>query len=148
MADEEKTVKKAAKKTAVKKASAKKAVAKKAAPKAAAKKAATKKAAPKKAAPKKAAAKPVETRATTPAPEKAAAPEKAPGKAAAPMADSAVKRLSVTLVRSKNGRLASHKACVAGLGLRRMHQTVQVIDTPENRGMINKVQYMLNVEEA
>jgi len=51
-------------------------------------------------------------------------------------------------VRCRHGRLASHKACVVGLGLRRMHQTVQVIDTPENRGMINKVQYMLNVEEA
>ncbi len=57
------------------------------------------------------------------------------------------KKLSVTLTRSKNGRLASHKACVAGLGLRRMHQTVEVIDTPENRGMINRVHYMLNVEE-
>ena len=124
MADEEKTEKKAAaKKAAPKKAAAKKAAAKKAAPK----KAATKKAAAKSAAPKKAAA---------------------AKKAAAPKADSSVKRLSVTLVRSKNGRLASHKACVAGLGLRRMHQTVQVIDTPENRGMINKVHYMLNVEEA
>ena len=57
------------------------------------------------------------------------------------------KKLRVTLTRSKNGRLASHKACVAGLGLRRMHQTVEVIDTPENRGMINRVHYMLNVEE-
>ena len=61
--------------------------------------------------------------------------------------DAAAKRLAVTLVRSKNGRLKSHKACVAGLGLRRMHQTVEVIDTPENRGMINKVHYLLNVEE-
>ncbi len=68
-------------------------------------------------------------------------------KKAAKKKAAAVKKLKVTLVRSKNGRLASHKACVAGLGLRRMHQTVQVIDTPENRGMINKVQYMLNVEE-
>ncbi len=58
------------------------------------------------------------------------------------------KKLSVTLTRSKNGRLASHKACAAGLGLRRMHQTVEVIDTPENRGMINKIHYMLNVEEV
>ncbi len=57
------------------------------------------------------------------------------------------KKLKVTLVRSKNGRLASHKACVAGLGLRKMHQTVEVIDTPENRGMVNKINYMLNVEE-
>ena len=124
MADEEKTGTKAVKKTAVKKA--------------ATKKAATKKAVAKKAAPK--------TEANVVA--EAAAPKAAPKKAAAAKADSAVKRLSVTLVRSKHGRLASHKACVAGLGLRRMHQTVQVIDTPENRGMINKVQYMLNVEEA
>ena len=58
------------------------------------------------------------------------------------------KKVKITLVRSKHGRLASHKACVAGLGLRRMHQTVEVIDTPENRGMINKVHYLLNIEEA
>ncbi len=58
------------------------------------------------------------------------------------------KKVKVTLIRSKHGRLAAHKACIAGLGLRRMHQTVEVIDTPENRGMINKVQYLLNVEEV
>jgi large subunit ribosomal protein L30 len=58
------------------------------------------------------------------------------------------KKVRVTLVRSTNKRLKSHKACVAGLGLRRMNHTVEVIDTPENRGMINKVSYMLNVEEA
>ena len=133
MADEEKTVKKAAKKTAVKKAATKKAAAKKAVAKKAAKKAVAKKAAPK-----------VETAVVA----EAAAPKAAPKKAAAPKADSGVKKLSVTLVRSKHHRLASHKACVAGLGLRRMHQTVQVIDTPENRGMINRVHYMLNVEEA
>lgn len=58
------------------------------------------------------------------------------------------KKLSVTLIRSKNGRLASHKACLQGLGLKRMHQTVEVLDTPSNRGMINKVAYLLKVEEA
>jgi len=58
------------------------------------------------------------------------------------------KKLKVTLVQSTNKRLKSHKACVAGLGLRRMHHTVEVVDTPENRGMINKVSYMLSVEEA
>ena len=58
------------------------------------------------------------------------------------------KKLKVTLVRSTNGRLKSHKACVSGLGLRRMNHSVEVIDTPENRGMINKVSYMLRVEEA
>ena len=113
MAEEEKTVKKAA-----------------------VKKAAVKKAAVKKAAVKKAAA--ADSDAKPAAVKKAVAAKKDPG----------VKRLRVTLVRSRHGRLASHKACVAGLGLRRMHQTVEVIDTPENRGMINKVQYMLNVEEA
>jgi large subunit ribosomal protein L30 len=105
------------------------------------KKAVVKKAASKKAAVKKAASKEA-------AVKKAAVKKTAAKKAAAPKSDSAVKRLSVTLVRSKHGRLASHKACVAGLGLRRMHQTVEVIDTPENRGMINRVHYLLNVEEA
>ena len=56
--------------------------------------------------------------------------------------------LKVTLVKSKHGRLKRHKACIAGLGLRRMHQTVTVADTPENRGMINRVSYLLSVEEA
>lgn len=57
-------------------------------------------------------------------------------------------KLKVTLIKSTNGRLKAHKACVAGLGIRRMHQTVEVNDTPENRGMINKAYYMLSVEEA
>jgi large subunit ribosomal protein L30 len=63
-------------------------------------------------------------------------------------ADSNGQKLKVTLVKSRYGRLASHKACVAGLGLRKINQTVTVEDTPENRGMINKVSYLLNVEEA
>jgi large subunit ribosomal protein L30 len=58
------------------------------------------------------------------------------------------KTVKVTLVRSVNGRLANHKACVRGLGLRRMHHTVEVEDTPCTRGMINKVSYMLRIEEA
>jgi large subunit ribosomal protein L30 len=58
------------------------------------------------------------------------------------------KELKVTLVKSRHGRLKSHKACVAGLGLRKMHQTVTVADTPENRGMINRVSYMIAVEEV
>lgn len=57
------------------------------------------------------------------------------------------KELKVTLTKSVIGRLKSHQACVRGLGLRRTHHTVTVIDTPENRGMINKVSYMLSVEE-
>ena len=56
--------------------------------------------------------------------------------------------VKITLIRSPIGRLAAHKACVSGLGLRRMHQTIVVDDTPCNRGMINAVSYMLKVEEA
>ena len=58
------------------------------------------------------------------------------------------KKLKVTLVKSTSGRLKSHKACVAGLGLRRIRHSVEVMDTPENRGMIDKVSYMLQVEDA
>ena len=57
-------------------------------------------------------------------------------------------KLRVTQVRSAIGRLKRHKACLNGLGIRRMHHCVEVADTPENRGMINKVSYMLSVEEA
>jgi large subunit ribosomal protein L30 len=57
-------------------------------------------------------------------------------------------KVKVTLVKSKYGRLKKHQACVAGLGLRRINHSVVVDDTPENRGMINKVSYLLRVEEA
>jgi large subunit ribosomal protein L30 len=58
------------------------------------------------------------------------------------------KMMKVTLMRSMHGRLKSHQACVRGLGLRRMHQTVEVEDTPATRGMANQVSYMVRVEEA
>jgi large subunit ribosomal protein L30 len=58
------------------------------------------------------------------------------------------KELKVTQLKSKYGRLKSHRACVAGLGLRRIRHTVTVLDTPENRGMINRISYMVSVEEA
>lgn len=54
--------------------------------------------------------------------------------------------VKVTLIKSLNGRIASHKACVKGLGLRRIGHSVEVQDTPENRGMINKAHYLLQVE--
>jgi len=54
--------------------------------------------------------------------------------------------LKVTLVKSTIGRIEAHKATVRGLGLRRMHHTVEVQDTPEIRGMINAVSYLLKVE--
>ena len=51
------------------------------------------------------------------------------------------KSIKVTQVKSVNGRLKSHQACVAGLGLRRIGHTVEVEDTPSVRGMINKAIY-------
>ncbi len=58
------------------------------------------------------------------------------------------KKLKLTQVKSSAGRLVNHQQCVKGLGLRRIGHTVEVIDTPANRGMINKVSYMLKVEEV
>ena len=59
---------------------------------------------------------------------------------------SSQKTLRVTLTKSTIGALKAHKACVRGLGLRRMHHTVEVKDTPENRGMINKVSHLVRCE--
>lgn len=59
-----------------------------------------------------------------------------------------VKKLRITLVRGLNGRLKTHQACARGLGIRRIHNPVLVDGTPENRGMINKIGYMLKVEDA
>lgn len=56
--------------------------------------------------------------------------------------------VKVTLVRSTAGRLASHQACVRGLGLRRIGHAVEVEDTPAVRGMINRVSYLLKIEGA
>ncbi|XOV83407.1 MAG: 50S ribosomal protein L30 [bacterium] len=56
------------------------------------------------------------------------------------------KTVKVTLTKSPIGRLKKHKACVAGLGLRRIGHTVEVEDTPSVRGMINRISYMLLVE--
>ena len=56
------------------------------------------------------------------------------------------KKIRVTLMKSVIGTKPAHRACVSGLGLRRISQTVEVADTPENRGMINRVSYLLKCE--
>jgi large subunit ribosomal protein L30 len=56
------------------------------------------------------------------------------------------KKIRVTLVKSPIGTKPEHRACVRGLGLRRLNHTVEVIDTPANRGMINRVSYLLKYE--
>lgn len=55
--------------------------------------------------------------------------------------------IKVTQVKSSYGRLKKHRACIAGLGLRRIGHTVEVEDTPSVRGMINQVHYLVRVEE-
>ena len=141
MADEEK-------KPAEKKAKAKAKV--KAAPAAEKKAAATKAPAKDKKAPaKKAAAKKVPAKA--PAKAKVAAEidmpaEKAP-KGTQTGKELKGKTVKVTLTKSPIGRLKNHKACLSGLGLKKIRQTVEVLDTPANRGMINKVAYMVSISE-
>ena len=59
---------------------------------------------------------------------------------------SANKMIKVTQIKSLIGTKDAHRACVKGLGLRRMHHTVEVIDTPSNRGMISRVAYLVKSE--
>ena len=87
----------------------------------------------KKATPKKAISKKSST--------KAVAAKKAPAKKVATNKTT----LSVTLIKSFYGRLPAHRATVNGLGLKRINHTVELQDTPEVRGMINKVSYLLKV---
>jgi len=56
-------------------------------------------------------------------------------------------KIRVTQTKSANGRLQSHKDTLRGLGLRRIRHTVELDDSPEIRGMINKVSYMVRVED-
>jgi large subunit ribosomal protein L30 len=62
------------------------------------------------------------------------------------MAKANAKMLKVTLVRSPIGTKQAHRACVRGLGLRKLHQSVEVVDTPATRGMIHAVAYMVKCE--
>ena len=57
------------------------------------------------------------------------------------------KKIRVSQTKSSNGRLQSHKDTLRGLGLRRIRHSVELNDTPEIRGMINKVAYMVEVED-
>lgn len=60
---------------------------------------------------------------------------------------SEAKTIKVTLVKSLIGTIKAHRACARGLGLRHREHMVEILDTPENRGMINKISYLLKVEK-
>jgi large subunit ribosomal protein L30 len=77
----------------------------------------------------------------------AAARKQKPAAAAKKKADAGAKRIKVTLVKGLRGTLHTHRESVKGLGLRHRQHSVEVQDTPAIRGMINKVSYLLKVEE-
>ena len=58
------------------------------------------------------------------------------------------KKLKITLVKSRFVRIKKHKASLAGLGLRKINQVIELDATPENLGMVNQVRYLLEVEEV
>ena len=62
------------------------------------------------------------------------------------MAKDTTGNVKVTLVKSTIGKKASHKATVIGLGLRKINHTVELKDTPEIRGMIKSINYLLKIE--
>jgi len=64
------------------------------------------------------------------------------------MAKKKDKHISVTLTKSSAHAIPSHRECVRGLGLKRMNHTVVLEDTPSVRGMVNKIDYLVRVEEA
>ena len=55
--------------------------------------------------------------------------------------------ITIKLVKSGIGRMKNHKLCIKGLGIKKLNQTVTVLDTPSNRGMINKISDMIEIIE-
>ncbi len=64
------------------------------------------------------------------------------------MANTDVKKLKITLVKSSIARPGKHKVVLVGLGLRKLNHSVIRVDSPQIRGMINKVSHLVRVEEA
>ncbi|MFP4697107.1 MAG: 50S ribosomal protein L30 [Eubacteriales bacterium] len=56
-------------------------------------------------------------------------------------------KLKITLVKSTIGAIPKHKATVEALGLTKMHKTVEQQDNPAIRGMVEKINHMVKVEE-
>ena len=57
------------------------------------------------------------------------------------------KSINIKLVKSGIGRMRNHKLCIKGLGFKKLNQTVSVLDTPSNRGMIKKISDMVEIQE-
>ena len=57
------------------------------------------------------------------------------------------KTMTLKLVKSGIGRMKRHKLCIKGLGFMKLNQTVTVLDTPSNRGLVNKISDMIEIQE-
>jgi large subunit ribosomal protein L30 len=57
-------------------------------------------------------------------------------------------KLKITLVKSMVGRPEKHRKVLRGMGLTKMNKTVELVDTPEIRGMVQKVSHMVRTEES
>ena len=57
------------------------------------------------------------------------------------------KTMTLKLVKSGIGRMKKHKLCIKGLGFKKLNHTVTVLDTPSNRGLVNKVSDMIEIQE-
>ena len=57
------------------------------------------------------------------------------------------KTMTLKLVKSVIGRMKRHKLCIKGLGFKKLNQTVTVLDTPSNRGLVNKISDMIEIQE-
>jgi large subunit ribosomal protein L30 len=58
------------------------------------------------------------------------------------------KTMTIKLVKSGIGRMKKHKLCIKGLGFRKLNQIVTIIDTPSNRGLVNKISDMIEIQES
>ena len=57
------------------------------------------------------------------------------------------KTMTIKLIKSGIGRMKRHKLCIKGLGFKKLNQTVTVIDTPSNRGLVNKISDMIEIQD-
>ena len=58
------------------------------------------------------------------------------------------KTMTIKLVKRRIGRMEKHKLRIKGLGFKKLNQTVTILDTPSNRGMVNKIADMIEVQEG
>ena len=57
------------------------------------------------------------------------------------------KTMTIKLIKSGIGSMKSHKLCIKGLGFKKLNQVVTVVDTPSNRGLVNKISDMIEIQE-